>query len=172
MTGIKRHKPIIVLAIAVLVALNVWRWWPPQQVTARKADTASAMFHLEDFEVKALPAESRRPMLRDIFHPKRAVVAKPVAKVIPDSAPVPPVKPPEVLAHEAAQTEFSQIRCVGISVRDKRAQAYLLDGGDPFLVSAGDKVGNRFIVEKIVPDGVVLRDPDTGVSGQIAVSGK
>lgn len=172
MTGIKRNKPVIILAIAVLVALNVWRWWPSQLSSSRKDELSSARFHLDDFEVRALPADFRTPMLRDLFHPKRPVAAKPVAKIRANAVPAAPVKSPEELAHDAAQAEFAQIRCVGISVRDNRIQAYLFDGGDPFLVSAGDKVGSRFIVEKIVPEGVVVRDSATGVGGQIAVSGK
>lgn len=100
------------------------------------------------------------------------MAAKPVAKVKLVAVTATPVKSPEELAHDSAQAEFAQIRCVGISVRDNRIQAYLFDGGDPFLVSAGDKVGSRFVVEKIVPEGVVVRDSATGVGGQIAVSGK
>jgi len=122
--------------------------------------------------VRALPADSRVPLLRDLFHPKKIALAKPVVKAVPITTLEPPAKSPEELAHDAAQAEFAQIRCVGVSVRDKRIQAYILNGGDPFLVSTGDKIGSRFVVEKIVSDGVVLRDPATGVGGQIGVSGK
>lgn len=172
MSGINRRKAAIIVAIAVLVALNVWRWWPRQHGAANNFAAFSAGFRTEDFEVKALPADAKTPMARDIFHPRRITVAKPVTKPAPAIALVPPPKPPEVLARENAQTEFAQMRCVGISVRDKRIQAYLITGGEPALVSAGDKAGSRFIVEKIVPEGVVVKDPETGVGGQIAVSGK
>ena len=40
------------------------------------------------------------------------------------------------------------------------------------MVNAGDQAGDRFTVESITTEGVVLKDPRTGVSGQIAVSGK
>ena len=172
MTGIKRHKSTIFLVIALLVVLNVWRWWPSTKVLTGRAEAPSTTFRLEDFEVKAQPADSQFPFARDLFHPKRIVVAKPVVKVVPDKILEPPVKSPEELAHEAAQAEFAQIRCVGVSVRDKHIQAYLLNGGDPLLVSTGDRVGNRFVAEKIDSDGVVLRDPNTGVGGKIVVSGK
>ncbi len=172
MTEIKRQKPVIILLIAALIVLNVWRWWPSTQVSAGRTDVPSATFHLEDFEVRALPADSRIALLRDLFNPKKIMVSKPEDKVVPNPTLEPHPKSPEELAHDAAQAEFAQIRCVGVSVRDKRIQAYLLNGGDPALVSTGDRVGSRFVVEKILPDGVVLRDPDTGVGGQIALSGK
>lgn len=172
MTGIKNRKFSVLLIVALLVALNIWRWWPVTKVSAREAVTPSTTFRLEDFEVRALPADSLDPMHRDLFHPKIAPVTKPHVKVVPNITQAPPVKSPEELAHDAAQAEFAQIRCVGISVRDKRIQAYILNRGDPFLVTTGDKVGSRFVVEKILFDGVVLQDPVTGVGGQIAVSGK
>jgi len=170
MTESKRLQPILLFAFVALVVLNVWRWWPtPKTLPAKAAPVIS--FHIEDFEVRALPPDSLPPLLRDIFRPKRSAV-KLVVKAVKPPVPMLPVKSAGELAHDAAQAEFSQIRCVGVSVRDQRIQAYLLNGGDPMLVSAGDKVGGRFVVEKIVPEGVILRDPETGVGGQISVSGK
>ena len=124
---------------------------------------------LPDFEIRALPADPPGPMLRDLFRPKPA--AQPVAKGSAKT-PEPPPKSLEELEHEAAQAELAQFRCVGVAFRGGRAQAFLVKGGETFLASPGDKVGNRFIVDKIAPDAVSLQDPNTGVAGQIAVSGK
>jgi hypothetical protein len=82
------------------------------------------------------------------------------------------VKSPEELAKEAAEAELAKIRCVGISVRNERFQAYIINAGEPSLISKGDKVGSRFVVENIVSDGVVLQDAATGVRGTISISGK
>ena len=95
-----------------------------------------------------------------------------VTKRSPAKAPEPPPKSPEELEREAAQAELAQFRCVGVAFRGSRAQAFLVKGSETFLVSPGDKVGNRFIVDKIASDSVSLQDPNTGVTGQIAVSGK
>jgi hypothetical protein len=169
MTIVKKRS--VLAAVMLLVALNVWRWWPSTQVPPEKAGGAAAVFHLEDFEMESsFSSRSEDPLSRDIFHPKIIVVPKPVMKAAPKDSP--PVKSPEELAYEAAQAEFSQIRCVGVSVRDNRFQAYLFSQGAHFLVSAGDKVGSRFVVEKITSDGVRLRDPDTEIGGEVSVSGK
>jgi hypothetical protein len=169
----KRKKLAVTLAIALLALLNMWRWWPSIPANTSQPSMSLDSNRLEDFEVRALTADAAAPFRRDIFHPKKTVVeTKPVVKVVPMVTPEPPPKSPDELAREAAQAAFAQIRCVGISVREKTVHAYLLNGADTFLVSAGDKVGGLFVVEKIMTDRVVLRDPGTGVGGQIDLSGK
>lgn len=168
----KSRKWIIAAVVLALAALNVWRWWPagPAKPEGMPGTVSpSAAFRPEDFEIRVLPADPPGPMQRDLFRPKPA--AKPVAKGSAKK-PEPPPKSPEELEHEAAQAELAQFRCVGVAFRGGRAQAFLVRGGETFLVSPGDKVGNRFIVDKISPDTVSLQDPITGVAGQIAVSGK
>jgi hypothetical protein len=168
----KPRKWIIAAVVLVLAALNIWRWWPagPAKPGSMPGTVSpSAAFRPEDFEIRALPADPPGPMQRDLFRPKMAT--KPVAKSTA-KAPEPPPKTPEELEREAAQAELAQFRCVGVAFRGGRAQAFLVKGSETFLVSPGDKVGNRFIVDKIAPDAVSLQDPNTGVVGQITVSGK
>jgi hypothetical protein len=167
----KRKKHVVMLAIALLTILNVWRWWPSAPASTSQISKFEAA-RLADFEVRALMADTAGPFQRDIFYPKRAVVEAKLMVKTPTLVPEPPAKSPDELAREGAQAVFSQIRCVGISVREKTVHAYLLNGGDAVLVSAGDKVGGLFVVEKIMTDRVILRDPDTGVGGQIELSGK
>lgn len=172
MTGMNR-KPIIVLMIVALAALNLWRWWPASSAgLSAGVGQAAGEFKIEEFEVKAVPPDSLPPMSRDIFYPKRVVIARTPVKAPSTAVPAIPVKTPEEMARDAAQAEFAQIQCAGISVRNERIHAYLISSGEPSLVSSGDKIGSRFVVEKISTDGVTLRDPETGVGGMIAVSGK
>ena len=169
----KHRKWIIAAAVLALVALNVWRWWPAGSVKPGGllgAVSSSVAFRPEDFEIRALPADLPGPVQRDLFRPKPAAMS--VTKRSSAKAPEPPPKSPEELEREAAQAELALFRCVGVAFRGGRAQAYLVKGSETFLVSPGDKVGNRFIVDKIAPDAVSLQDPSTGVAGQIAVSGK
>ena len=168
----KHRNWLITAVVLALAALNVWRWWPAGTTTPGGmpgTTSPSAAFRPEDFDIRALPAEPPGPMQRDLFRPKPT--AKPVVKGSAKT-PEPPPKSPEELEREAAQAELAQFRCVGVAFRGGRAQAFLVKGGETFLVSPGDKVGNRFIVDKIAPDTVSLQDPNTGVAGQIAVSGK
>jgi hypothetical protein len=56
--------------------------------------------------------------------------------------------------------------------RGERGQAFLVKGDQLYMVQTGGKVGERFQVESIRPDGIQLKDPATRVTGSIPVSGK
>lgn len=167
-----QRKKLILLMVVLLVALNIWRWWPTSSKLANKVEGKTRQISVEDFEVKAHPAESQAPMLRDIFQAKKVVKEITQVKPKPINAQLSPVKSSEDLAKETAEAEFSQLRCVGISVRNERYQAYIISAGEPLLVSKGDKVGSRFVVDNITSDSVKLLDPETGVGGLISISGK
>jgi len=169
---VKNRKLFILLAVVTLALLNIWRWWPASTSQSGKVEQRSTAFNIEDFEVRAIPADSLLPLTRDIFYPKRIVAKKQLVKAAQNAIQLPPAKSQEELARESAEAEFAKIRCVAVSVRNERIQAYVINAGEPLLVSKGDKVGSRFVVENIVSDGVTLRDPDTGVGGLITVSGK
>lgn len=167
------RKLAISLAIVALAALNVLRWWPAGTTSPHnEAGRAVGAFNVDDFVVKANPVDSLPPLSRDIFQPKKVVVAKPRVIAPTLTTPLAPEKTPEEIAKENAQAEFAQIQCVGISIRNERIHAYLISAGEPSLVSNGDKVGSRFVVENITTEGVSLRDPETGIGGTITVSGK
>lgn len=169
----KNKKFLILLSVVALVVLNIWRWWPTAAASSDREGRTAEGFSIEDFEVKVTPADTLPPLSRDLFHPKKVLMEKP--QIIAVLAPVLllPPKSPEEFARESAQAEFSKIRCVGVSIRNDHIQAYLvINATESLLVSNGDKVGSHFVVEKIMSDGVSLRDPDTGVGGQIFISGK
>lgn len=166
----RNRKLIVAISIGVLVALNVIRWWPTTFDSTVLSQGAGEVFSMDEFRVNApLEIEIGAPS-RDIFHPIIAIEKK--AKVMVVAPPPAPTKSPEEIALELAQVEFAKIRCVGVSMRNERFQAYLIYSGESFLISRGDRVGDRFVVEKIVQDGVFLHDPDTDVGGMIFVSGK
>ena len=112
---------------------------------------------------------SERTASRDLFRPKyKKSKQKPkVAKIQG-----PPPKSAKQLAEEAARAELGTIKCVGIVFRGNRGQAFMEIGDQRYLVSVGDKAGNRFVVERITTEAVYVRDPQTQVSGQIPVAGK
>ena len=166
------QKKFVVLMVVLLVTLNIWRWWPTSSNLPDRVVRKTGLFSVDDFEVKAIPTGSLTPMVRDIFQAKKVVKEKTLVKVKPMTSPLPPVKSPEELAKESAEAEFSKIRCVGMSVRNECYQAYIIIAGEPMLVSKSDKVGSRFVVDKISSDGVTLLDPETGVGGLISISGK
>lgn len=166
-----RRAVLMAGGAALLVALNLWNWWPRAPQKTREAPAPASGFRPDDFRLKieVIPEAGTASPARDLFQAKRPP-PPPVRSLA--APPPPPPKTPEELAAEAARAELAQFRLIGIVARGGRAQGFLMKGEQSFMVYAGDRAGDRFTVESITTEGVVLKDPRTGVSGQIAVSGK
>lgn len=165
----RRHL-LLLGAAGLLLTLNVWHWWPESTRPAGVpgGDSAGKSLRVEDFVIQGVPEGKLSPASRDVFQPKRPVVVKPPP---PEKPPEAPPKSPEELEQEAAQAEYAQIRCLAVGFRDNRGQAMLSSGPQTFHVGVGERVGNRFVVDKIEADGVLLHDPKTGVGGKVSLSG-
>lgn len=176
--------------VFVLIALNVWRWWPsekPARPLASKAVASSTADQLR-LSLKVGGTAPAPVAFRDIFE-SRAYQAPAPGIVQPDVVPVavstpapidplpppavvePPPKTPEQLAEEAARAELAQIKVVGVLFRNARGQAYLSKGDQTYLVSLGDSVA-RFTVTSITAESVKLFDSRTRVGAEIPVLGK
>ena len=118
MTG-KHRKFYITLTIALLVALNIWRWWPALETLPDNAGREPKEFGVEDFVVRVSPVDSLPPFHRNIFLPKKVATEKRPIRVAPAAMQAPPEKSAVELARDSAQAEFAQIRCVGVSVRNE-----------------------------------------------------
>lgn len=167
----KRRQILLLAGVCALVLLNTWRYWPKTEVQAGARVAASARaqaLKAEEFVLRVLPAVEVAPMLRDIFQPQ-AVVTTRGART--PATPAPPLKSAEEIEKETAQAELMQIKCVGIVSRGGRAQAFLLIDGQSVVATEGDKVGGRFVVNKVMSESVILGDPRTQVVGEVVVSG-
>jgi type IV secretory pathway VirB10-like protein len=169
-------------AVAALALANFWRWSTPQEPPRERAAAGSSAFRADDFQLRVgFVAPDAPPVARNLFQP-RLPPAPPPAKKVEVAAPPPPPPPPapegpppktaEQLAEEAAQAELKQIRLVGVVFRGDKGQAFLVKGDQLYMVNAGGKVGERFMVEAIRADSIQLKDPASRVLGQIQVSGK
>lgn len=168
-----RKQALILVAIALLVALNVWRWLP-DDAPVPAATSGPSDSELADLQLRVAHVDiATQPMRRDLFFrlapPTRPAVqaANPARR----AAAVPiPVKSPEEIALERAQAEFAAIRVIGIVFRNGRGQAYLETGGKSELVGVGDSFGS-FQVTAIRQDSVELKGTGTTAGGRIALAG-
>ncbi|MEK7735225.1 MAG: hypothetical protein AAB329_07275 [Pseudomonadota bacterium] len=161
----------MVLGVVVLLAANLWHWWPRSKTPAARAPEAAsrpASIRVEDFRLRAVVDGSQGGPSRDLFQPK---FRPPPVVVKPKEPPPPPPKTPEQLAEEAARAELGHIRLLAVAIRAGRGEAYLSVQGQAQHARVGDKVGARFVVEAITAEGVRIRDPATGVEGNLAVTG-
>lgn len=171
-----KYRPATLLSlVAILVAVNVWNWWPRDQLNRKQQNNHPTRwnFQIEDFRIKTpfSSAEESR-VHRNLFHPKIARKKAPVVEKVMMVPEGPPPKTPQQLAEEASKAELAQIKCVGVAFRNNKWQAFLVKGDQLFLAFAGDRVGKRFIVDQVTLESVYLKDPATNVSGKIKVSGK
>lgn len=169
-----RQKSVYAALVALLLGANIWYWWTPAATGVKREPRVVGQeeYRNEDFRLRLGMAvdETAGRVQRDLFHPKVEVVKKPVA--VAAKPPEPPAKTPEELAQESARAELAQYKLVGVVFRNGKGQAFIVRGDQVYLVLPGEKVGERFTVEKIAADDVELRDPATNVSGKIPVSGK
>lgn len=163
---------ILSVVIALLAIANVWRWQAfGGPVASERPAMRTGAVRAEDFTIKVAGGDMAATPQRDLFRPKIVAAPKPPPVKKEEPPPEPPPKTPEELEEEAARAELGQIKCVGVAFRHEKGQAFLMLGGQPHMASIGDKVGSRFVVEKITADGVHIRDPRTNVSAQLPVSG-
>jgi hypothetical protein len=174
---VKRRYIFLVLATALLGALNLWRWTAPAVKGRERPAAAERGLRAEDLQLRVGLATADVPhAARDLFRmrlpPPPPAPPKPVEVKAEEPPPGPPPKTPEQIAEEAARAELAQIKLVGVVFRGPRGQAFLVKGDQLYMVQAGGKIGERFQVESIRADSIQLKDPATRVSGSIPVSGK
>jgi pyruvate/2-oxoglutarate dehydrogenase complex dihydrolipoamide acyltransferase (E2) component len=172
---VKPRTLVVASAVALLAGLNALRWLSPEPPGRSRA--APQAYAAEDFRLRTgVAAAGHERSGRDLFRPKLPPpppAPKVVAAPPPEPAPAgPPPKTPEELAAEAARDELRQLKLVGVVFRGGKGQAYVVKGDQAYLVHAGERVGERFRVEAIAPEGIQLLDPASRVNGQIPVSGK
>ncbi len=159
------------LGVVVLLVANLWHWWPQSKSPMPRAPESAARSlgtRVEDFRLRSVVDSSQGGPSRDLFQPKYR--PPPLVKK-PKGPPPPPPKTPQQLAEEAARAELSQIRLVAVAIRAGRGEAYLSLQGQAQHARVGDRIGSRFVVEAITAEGVRLRDPASGVQGNLAVTG-
>jgi hypothetical protein len=187
----RRHRIYLGL-IALLVVVNLGRWWLPDATEAGAAAARGASFLPQDFRLRAAPSIVRAAPLRDLFQPadgaailatpsRPAAVAKTVSAVRaaePAPAQVPPV-PVEALVDvdvdvevAAADAELGRLKLLGVVFHAGQGRAYLALDRENIIALAGDTVFGRFAVDKVAVDAVDLRELKTNTSRRIPVSGK
>lgn len=167
----KHRRVVLTIAALVVVVLNIWRWWPVNETAAPAARrSAGSVFQATDFEIRgARPQTDVRPaaVVRDLFRAK-----EPPVRTVRKGPPPPPPKTPEQLAREAAESELTRLRLIAVAARGSDFEAFMSAGGEEQLVRAGARIGARFIVQQITADAVQVNDPQTSVSGFVALTGR
>lgn len=156
----KRRVVVVVAVIAALVLLNAWRWWPEERLAGAAAESArTAGVSPEALRIRGLIAAERMPgpAPRDLF---AVVEHEPLAAELVQVEPERPRPAPRIESSPAADNRMQpgpgEFRLDGTLVRNGRAQAFLSRADAVYRVHAGDRLDNRFLVESVERDHVVL----------------
>ncbi len=161
-----RRQIILGALVGLLVVANLIYWWPRSPENPKMAGTPPReRFKAEDFRLRLAREESIK-VRRDLFRPRVAVDLARSSR-----PPAPPPKSPEQLAADAARAELAEYQVAGVVFRGQRGHAYLVRGSQKYLVTDGDRVGERFTVVSVAADAVQLRDSSTNVTGRLPVAG-
>ena len=183
----RRHRIYLGL-IALLVVVNLGRWWLPGATEAGAAAARGASFLPQDFRLRAAPSIVRAAPLRDLFQPAdgAAILATPSrpaalgktarAAAAPVQVPVQPVAIEALVGVDvdvaAADAELGRLKLLGVVFHAGQGRAYLALDRENIIALAGDTVFGRFAVDKVAVDAVDLRELKTNTSRRIPVSGK
>lgn len=175
--NIPTRKKLLLLAVLILVVLNLWYWWPS---ATRDSLYSEADLHenigAADLKtgIIATTEQAGRKNKRNLFYPvvKKKIAKRAKPRKITPAVPVLPKKTKEEVARDNARAELASVKLVGVVFRDGKWQAFLTRGEQTYVATTGDKIGERFTVEKITTDAVYLIDPTTGVTGTISLSGQ
>lgn len=186
-----RYLALLVI-ILVLGIANVWTWVGRDEVTSFEQAAGSPIrkFLASDFEIKGLvPPEGENSNIgRDLFYSLTDKNREAIKGNLRDSggrkgilrdvnvekvliSPVEPQITPDLLEAEAARDDLAKLKYVGVLFHGERGEASVLFAEQHYIVSTGDKLAGRFVVDKITTDAVDVSDPITKVSGQIRISG-
>lgn len=154
-------------AVLVLAVLNIWRWTPSTTSVSESPSPAGTDFAGESLVLQVATGDKVSPTpRRDLFQAKISVPKRPRQPTN-----LPPAKTPEQIAEESARAELAQIKLLGVVFRGDQGEALMLANGASVTVRTGARLGNHFVIERITPEIVDVRDPDTQVYGQLQLAG-
>lgn len=163
-------KLLVCFAVAVLLALNVWKWWPANSFTESATLDEIATVSPDRLMLLMDPSLDPEPMQRNPF--SFGVLSKQTPEVIekPPAASEPDYAPPAI---DAQNTDgfLAEIKLGGVVYREGQRYAYLLESGNGHLVKVGTIIFNHYKVKEITVRSVTLTDITSGAEAGLSLSG-
>lgn len=158
---------VMLSAVALLVVVNLWRWWPQVEPAAEQSGTVTpsgqpAMsLNLAGYE----PASGNLvEMKRDLFSPVSTAAPQPEPEPIEEKT---EKAVSDNTQQKAAEAEMAKYKLVGILSRNGVKQGFLVRDDKNFKVRKGDRLEKRFLVEEVSLTSVTLGDPNSRISKKI-----
>lgn len=159
---------LMLAVVAVLVGVNIWRWWPqaesPERSTAAADARVTDVFDLRLAGHESLDNKAGR-IKRDLFAP--VSVTKPVVEV--KKPVVKPVKKPREIQSQQNRIlkELEEFQLMGILLRNGIKRAFLTRKEENFTVTRGDRIDKIYIVDDVTLTSVTLSEAESRISKKI-----
>lgn len=167
----RRHSVYLGL-IALLVAVNLVRWWPHPGNGAGKSAMRGNVYLPEDFRLRMDSSAAAGKLQRNLFQQKSGATRMAPTQNRQNMVAAKPAAQPGQRIAEAAGGELGKLKLLGVVFRAGKGQAYLAMEKENVIAFAGDTMFGQFVVDKVDVDGVELRDLKNNTSRRIPVSGK
>lgn len=158
---------IMLSAVALLIIINLWRWWPQADQMAKQTDATSSSgkfpirLNLAGYE----PSSGELiEVKRDLFSPVSAAPLQPEPAPVEKEIEMPA---PDNTQRETAASEMAQYKLVGVLSRNGVKQAFLIRDNKNFRVRQGDRLEKHFRVEEVTLTSVTLTDLGSRTSKKI-----
>lgn len=167
-----RRYSVYLGLIALLVAVNLGRWWPHSGNGAERSAARGNVYLPEDFRLRMDSSAAAGKLQRNLFQPKSGSTRMVSAQNRQNMVAAKPAAEAGQRIAEAAGNELGKLKLLGVVFRAGKGQAYLAMDKESVIAHAGDKVFGQFVVDKVDVDSVELRDLKNNTSRRIPVSGK
>jgi hypothetical protein len=172
-----RQKTIFSIIIISLIGLNIWHWWPENDVDEKgHREDAQQLdrYNIEKIKLNTMRREFQGELQsgRDLFFTKKPESIKPAkpAKKIVKRKPKPKQPSAFELAVREAQTELTKFSLIGIAERGGEREAFLVFMEETFIVRKGSDIKNKYIVTDIKPDNVEISVPELKIKKTIELT--
>lgn len=165
-----KRKGLLFAAIAGLLLLNIWRWWPTGDAVMTSGNSPVYSVSADKLRLLLDPPFEPVPMGRNPFDLAPAVLPEPVVKPV-EQAQAQPTQVHEPLAPASqVAAALGHLKLGGVVLRKGERYAYVMESGQGHLVGVGSVLFGRYRIEDISVRSVALKDVTSGASARLFLS--
>jgi len=142
------NKTYISIIVLLLLAFNIWQWWPVDTENSVVSTQPSGHLSLLNLPLPDYSRKSRLAVLTDPFFGDQPRESAQPQKTRPSN---------KNKKTRRAEDPFKNYELVGILYKNRRMSAFMVISGTSRTVFKGDIINNSVLVERITESSVTLK---------------
>ena len=142
------NKTIIAIIVIILLAVNIWQWWPDENNLSTRAIQNAGQLALLSLP---LPDYSRKSSLSILADPFFGDELQEQANRVETP------KRTDTSSTKYTKDPFEGYQLAGILYKNGRMNAFMIVSGTSHIVVKGDIINGRVLVDRITETSVTLR---------------